>query len=446
MKRQAAFVGAFLTSTLFIICGSMVSKARPASSQTEGRINIQVTIDGKSSAASITLLPTFTAASADSSGQTKIDTASGSYTIAASTTQDGILYIGHVDSVAVSASRPAEVRLRLMKAPVKPTSEGMIRIVGRRLLVENKPFQIRGVGYEPYAIGTGPGWRPKDDAVYRRDFPLLAKMHANTIRTWGQVDANLLHVATDNGLKVIAGYWVPYEANFADGTTRAKLIADFRKYVATYKSSPAMLMWSLGNEQNYQNGNSAAWYSLVNELAWAAYDQEGARYHPVTTPNGEIGNLGDPTKETDDASLTYLDAFGVNIYRGSSFYSLFQDYKSKSGKALWVSEYGVDSYDQRISSENQDLQAAWDVKLWKEIDAARAIAMGGTLMSFCDQWWKNGSPDEHNPGGPKMNSDADGIADEEYWGIVSIARNPQGGVDVLTPRKVYYALQSAWQP
>jgi hypothetical protein len=396
--------------------------------------------------AAVVLRPSFVAAPTGADGATRLTVPPGTYTARASVTQDGVLHVGSVEAIRVTDGRSESVLLRLKRAPRKPAGRGEVRVRGRVLFVRGRPFQLRGVGYEPPQIGIGPGWRPAEDVVYRRDFPLLAQMSCNVIRTWGPVDESLVRIAEEHRIRVIAGFWVPYELrDLGDPVTRARLIGEFRAYVARFHAAPAVLMFAIGNEQNYQNGNTPAWYSLLNEMAWAAYDEEGRQYHPVTAAEGEIANIGTREKLADDASLPYLDCWGANIYRGATFGTLFRDYARRSRRPFWVSEYGCDAYDHRQDAENEATQARYATSLWKEIDAAKKVCIGGTLMAYCDQWWKGGDPHAQKPGGPAMGAAMDGIADEAYWGIMKIARDPAGGLDRVTPRQIYFALQALWK-
>ena len=46
----------------------------------------------------------------------------------------------------------------------------------------------------------------------------------------------------------------------------------------------------------------------------------------------------------------------VNIYRGSTFGSLFADYERVSDKPLLIGEYGVDAYNSDIAAEDEEVR------------------------------------------------------------------------------------------
>ncbi len=326
----------------------------------------------------------------------------------------------------------------------KPQSTGPVQISGRQLLINGNPYQVRGVCYQPTPIGVDGQFGLSDDTrIFQRDFPLLNQMGSNTIRTWGKVNTNLLNYANQYNTKVVAGFWVDYNANLWDPTTRNNIISDFRDYVGQYKDHPALLAWGLGNEQNYFNGNNSAWYSLTNEMAKAAYEIEGPGYHPVSIINGEINNIGDPTPgtETDDASLDYIDMWASNVYRGYNFGNFFQDYAGKSQKPLLISEYGIDAWDNANGQEYPETQSEWNKHQWEQIKAANGISVGGTIMAYSDEWWKAGNPWSQDYGGYIINgAHPDGYSNEEWWGLVKVKYNGLGQIDTVIPRETFYTL------
>ena len=319
---------------------------------------------------------------------------------------------------------------------VKPQSKGPVRVRGRKILVDGKPFFIKGVGYQPVPIGYNVNEYDifNDSGIYNRDFSLLRSMHCNAIRTWAEITSKeFLDAAYNDGVKpiyVIMGFPVEASFNYSNPNVRSKIINSFKAYVKKYKDHPAVLMWAIGNEQNYwYKGDSKGWYILVNELAKAAYEVEGKTYHPVTTPNGGVWNatgpIGDPDFKTDDASMKYLDVWGANIYSGWCFQGRIEKYADKSSKPLWISEYGFPGTDQTNQAEGADV-------LWDEMVANSDKCSGGTIMAYSDEWWKSGNPDIHE--------DSYGA---EWWGIVAGEKNGSNP-DIMHKREVYFRLQSKW--
>lgn len=334
----------------------------------------------------------------------------------------------------------------------KPPSTGRVRVEGRQLLVDGQPFQVRGVGYSPVPIGKRVSevatTMYSDPAIWGRDLPVLRAMHANTIRTWGEVTSHeLLRAAYNDGhdpIYAIMGFWVEPSRDLHDPAVRADIIAQFRRYVAEYKDEPGVLMWGVGNEVNMgYMGAKSDWYSLLNDLGWAAYEVEGAAYHPVATANWEILGIGDALAGASDADLPNLDVWGLTAYRGRDFGDLFAAYPARSAKPLWIAEFGVDAWDRHAGAENPAAQADYDGALWDALAAHPDLCLGGTVMAYMDEWWKAGNPAQQTPGGFPNPFFPDGQMDEAYFGLVSVQPQP-GGPDTVHPRAAYTALQQRW--
>ena len=164
-----------------------------------------------------------------------------------------------------------------LEVPIpKPISKGPVRVVGRDLQTDfynnggYDSFFIKGVGYSPTPIGSW-GDLIYPEQVYRRDMPLLRYMNCNAIRTWGKANSLLLDEAEQYNLKVLAGFWVSTTADLFDISFRLQVMDEFRSYISEFKDHPAILVWSIGNEQNYVNGDNWAWYSLVEDLSVIGY-------------------------------------------------------------------------------------------------------------------------------------------------------------------------------
>ena len=330
----------------------------------------------------------------------------------------------------------------------KPVSTGKVKIENRKLYVDGPEYKIRGYGYQAMPIGQSPniGYDYfQHPEIYNRDFPKLHSSGANTIRTWGKItNTDFMNVANNSGIKIVMGYWMDvWRDDYGDAVTRQRYIDDFRNYVNQYKDYNAVLMWAIGNEDNlFYTGNICEWYSLANEMARAAYEEEGASYHPTAIINGEIYNIGDASKCADDSSTWYVDVWGSNIFRGTSFGSYFTEFATKTGKPLYISEYGVDAYDKINLREDQDTQAQADVSLWREINSC-SVCIGGTLMEYSDEWWKDLTAGiwDHDTGGYPNGGMPDGHMTEEWWGALSIA---PGTPNIVTERKVYFDLAEEW--
>lgn len=334
---------------------------------------------------------------------------------------------------------------RLIPLP-KPPSSGPVRVANGRLQVDfdgdgaYEPFTIKGVAYSPVPIGSW-GDLLQPERIYARDMPLLQEMNCNALRTWGKADPRLLDQAHTYGLQVLAGFWVSTNADFFSPRDRTAIIEEFQDYVQSIKDHPALLAWSVGNEQNLTNGDNWAWYSLVEDLAVTAFLVEGLRYHPVATPNGDRTRIGLADFLARDSDLPYLDFWGMNLYKSDreGFAPTFLLYSAFSSKPLWISEYGIDAYDSRNRCEYEQTQAVFARNRLLEMRRS-SICIGSTLMAYSDEWWKAGDPWSHDLGGYATAAHPDGFSNEEWWGIFRVSKRAND-IDSLTARAIYDTLR-----
>ncbi|MFH1210075.1 MAG: glycoside hydrolase family 2 TIM barrel-domain containing protein [archaeon] len=386
-----------------------------------------------------------------------------------------ILFLLCIDFVILNS---VDVESRNKLETRKLMSNGPVRISGRDLLTDfdndgvYDEFKIKGVGYNAVPIGQNPDWGyilfndPQIVNMANRDFSFLRDMNANTIRTWSKANnIGFLNAAYNNNnkpIRIIMGYWIDptyspiypgQNVNYNDNATRQYYINDFRNYVASYKNHPSVLMWVLGNENNlFYQGNIADFYSLCDEMAQAAYIEEGDDYHPVAIINGNLFNIGNSNVHADDVSLSYVDVWGTNVFPGYSFLdqNYFNQYSPLSSKPLYISEFGIDAWHTNDMQNpgngylDEETQTDWDLHSWQELSDC-SVCIGGTFMEYSDEWWKANYPLVHDYGGYSTLSwdpiaQPDSFSNEEFWGIISIEDNGSG-LDIMHPRLVYYSLQ-----
>ena len=92
------------------------------------------------------------------------------------------------------------------------------------------------------------------------------------------------------------------------------MMASAQKMVMEFKDEPYVLMWLLGNENNYGVASNAdkkpqAYFEFVNEVArWIKSVDPN---HPVAVNNGDTLFLDIFAKYAPD-----VDIFAANVYRG----------------------------------------------------------------------------------------------------------------------------------
>jgi hypothetical protein len=207
--------------------------------------------------------------------------------------------------------------------------------------------------------------------------------------------------------------------------------------VTPIKSHPAILLWIVGNEWNY-NG---LYVDLPRDQALARLNEAAALVraadpsHPIATVYGEL-----PTAQTI-AAMPNIDVWGINSYRGISFGDLFSAWHARSVKPMFLAEYGADAYNATANKYDPESQAMAVRALTQELAdnsaafATTGVTSGGAVFEWADEWWKDsaGSPDQHEVGGiaPGGGPYPDQTFNEEWWGLVDIERQPRPAYDAL---------------
>ena len=329
-----------------------------------------------------------------------------------------------------------------------------------QLLVNGEQFVVRGVSYAPTPVGRTPergyNWW-EDEGTYTNDFPMIKQMGANTIKTYGSdATREALDNAYANGLYVIMGHWVNYLLNLSVESNRQNQKEGFLQYVRAWKNHPAVLMWAFGNEVELQyeakgTGRDVTdWYTLLQETCKAIKAEDNL--HLTIYPHiGFLGSgvLGDPAVKADDQSLSALDVWGANVYRGYSFRGFFDQYASVSSKPLLLTEFGCDAWDGTSGVEDQSTQASHISSQWLEIESnlsPNGVCLGGTVFEWSDEWWKSWHPSAGDVSVHDTLTDwtngnyPDPNMNEEWWGITAISPDTYQKM----PREAYYTLKDLW--
>lgn len=359
---------------------------------------------------------------------------------------------------------------------------------GTKLTVGGKPFMINGMNWDYFPIGTNYEyslWAQPDDivrAALDEEMGLLNDMGVNTIRMYAPVPARwityiyeqhsihtmLNHSFGRYGL-MIDGEWAA-NTEYSDPRVRAALLDEVRSLAEEFKNTPGLLLYLLGNENNYGLSwggaetediplkdqkttiRARAMYKLFNEAALEMKAIDGT--HPIAICNGDLLFLDIVAEECPD-----VDIYGTNMYRGVSFGDAFERIKKEYGKPVLFTEFGADAYNAVTKQEDQTAQARYMVENWREIYAnAEGMgkvgnSLGGFTFQFSDGWWKFGQTknlDVHddNASWSSGGYDHDYVKgknnmNEEWFGIAAKGPTNERGLYKLSPRAAFYALKEA---
>ncbi len=307
-----------------------------------------------------------------------------------------------------------------------PSSSKEVNVLGRHIMVDKRPYIIKGICYNPVLRGSD----TRDFSNLSQDLALMLEAGINTIRVYSPIDEvavlDEIHTA---GIKVIIGLEYNKDGNFDI------LSGTFIDYINKYKSHEAILLWELGNEYNYHpewfDGDINTWYTALNNAAELIHKNDPS--HPVTTAHGELPDA------LALSSCPNIDVWGMNVYRFDKPGNIFGQWEVVSEKPMYLSEAGGDSYmtiakDGYEQGVNEKAQADANAKIMESVFENRNICSGVTLFAFSDEWWKAGNNEVQDIGGWAPNSTGvpyDGTPNEEFWGIVDIDRNKKKTFNVI---------------
>ena len=387
--------------------------------------------------------------------------------------------------------------------PVFYSGQGQVRFVKYesghwQLLVDNNPFFIKGMSYMPTKVGQSPDngtlvdWMQEDDhhdgnisAPYEAwvdkygdnkrhadepivgDFQLMKEMGVNTLRIYYQpsmtVDKPFLEKMYQGyGFKVamsnfLGKYAIGSGASWSEGTDyenpeqQKNMMNYVRQMVMEFKDEPYILMWILGNENNYGVASNAnkkpiAYYQFVNEVAKMIKSIDPN--HPVAICNGDTLFLDKFGKYAPD-----VDAFGANVYRGDyGFGSFWDEVALHAGKPAFITEYGAPAYGGSSMTYEQAQQAQSDYHKgnWLDIlynsagyEEGAGNSVGGMTFEWLDEWWKDYSPSIHDTKADAVGPFPGGYYFEEWFGIFGQGDGSQSPY-LREPRKVYYTYRELW--
>ncbi|MDD2703388.1 MAG: glycoside hydrolase family 2 TIM barrel-domain containing protein [Candidatus Omnitrophica bacterium] len=363
-----------------------------------------------------------------------------------------------------------------------------------KLMTGNRPYVVKGVCYNPIPVGSSHDydWWSDPYKPWLVDGKLMKDMGINTVRIYqsGENPEQVKKVLKDLfnlfGIRVVMGNWLgfwEYPCPFyGDKDFQQRVKSEVLEMVKTYKDEPGILLWILGNENNYScQGNINPWstdeidaepdlqkqrfmrfqiyYSFINEVAQEIHKIDPN--HPVALGNGELIGLDVANQYCRD-----VDLVACVIYRGKTFGNMFRSLRATFDKPLLISEFGADSFNAELLKEDQNMQAFFLEAQWRQIyenlsdnPGEEGNCIGGIIFEWTDEWWKHNSYDPESwkihdtesnwsNGSYYFDIKANGNKNmnEEWFGIVAV--NPaekEGGLDKRIPRKAYYVLREFWK-
>ncbi len=388
----------------------------------------------------------------------------------------------HIASLLLFFSLSVSLLAQANKVVIEQNEKGIT------LLSDGKAFMVNGMNWDYFPVGTNYSyslWNQSDDFIRQAldyEMSLLKNMGVNTIRVYTGIQKKwiqyiyetygiytmLNHSFGRYGL-TLDGAWV-VNTEYSDPRVKELLLKEVKELAEEYKDTPGLLLYLLGNENNYglfwegaetedipvedrkSTMRARPLYKLFNEAALAMKSID--TNHPVSLCNGDLLFLDIIAEECKD-----VDIFGINVYRGISFTDLFDRVKNEYGKPVLLTEFGSDAFNAVTMEEAQREQAIYNVANWKEIyENAAGLgkagnSIGGFTFQFSDGWWKYGQTknlDVHDANASWANGGyafdyvpGENNMNEEWFGICAKGPTDVMGFYPLYPRASYYALKEA---
>jgi len=369
------------------------------------------------------------------------------------------------------------------KIEIKSNQDG-----GYILYVDEEALLIKGVGYNPTPIGEGPDYDffSNPNKPWLVDGKLMKEAGINCIRIYSpgkdlkKVKEFISDMYENFGIYTLMsdwlGLWDYPRANYSDQAFKDGTKNRILNVVKALKDEPGLLMWILGNENNYTfSGKIGFWtsseiekidtpqqkqirkaeiyYNFVNDLAKCIKKIDPI--HLVTLGNGEDSFL-----TVASGICNNIDALSIIIYRGKRFGNLFSNIRNSFNKPILLSEFGCDSYNAYKNFEDQEIQSEFILSQWKDLYANTAFGgkkdgnvLGGVTFEWVDEWWKYN--ESYEEGWTIHNTEAnwshgayfydirakDNLnMNEEWFGLVGLSEEMIDGLNKRLPKKAYYAL------
>ncbi|MCM8819564.1 MAG: glycosyl hydrolase, partial [Candidatus Omnitrophica bacterium] len=298
-------------------------------------------------------------------------------------------------------------------------------IFGYSLYVDGKPFFVKGVIYNPTPIGKGYDYDFYSDPnkPWLVDGKLMKEAGINCVRVYSvskdleKTRQFIQDMYNEFGIYTIVsdwlGLWDEEGPNYADENFCKKQKERILKVVEALKDEKGLLMWVLGNENDYTFSGSREigfwtsqeiekleptlksrkraeiYYKFVDELAGEIKKIDPV--HPVALGCGEINYLRIASQVCNN-----IDIIAIIFYRGKNFANVFESIRNFFDKPMLVSEFGCDSYDAFRQKEDEDVQAEYILAQWEDIyrnslcsGNPKGNCIGGTIFEWTDEWWKH---------------------------------------------------------
>ena len=390
--------------------------------------------------------------------------------------------------------------------PVSHAVNTSFKASGRAILLDGKPFFVKGIAYSPTPIGKTVGDVPLLDdplrnankPIWSRDLPLMVAMGVNAIHVYNVAPpgfdqqtgpiVQFLNAAWNGGKKpvyVLMSVYFTGDQLLNDAAVKA-IAKKYHDLDKKYAAFPAVMGVTIGNEIGTPQfiANPTWWknFNIVANAARRGFADGGAPGKLVTTSEADYDLAPVQKGEQNKAAV---DVWGVNIYRGRTVTSLFTQIRSYTKKPVMLTEYGASAarhtklkntyswvntpaglgvckptapsgvqatndVEQLPTSGNPNMAGLVDAasNVTKQLYAgykADRVVSGGFYFEWNDEWWKGNAatPAVHSGTVKFRNYYPSCNEDQGWYGLNAVAKG-RGTLDALTPRATLPAIKKIW--
>lgn len=301
-----------------------------------------------------------------------------------------------------------------------------ITVDGKFFAVDEDRFDFRGVTYGTFAAGSDGSRFPAHDRM-KRDFAAMREADFTVVRTYEAPTADLLDLAADWDLRVLAGIFYLDWRYVLGGSTRdyrrvtREARAEVRAAARRFAGNEQVLGLALGNEIP---ADVLRWYGVdaiagvIRDMVKVVHDED---------PDQLVTYANYPTAEY--LPLEELDFLTFNVFLENA--DELRRYLTRlhhlaGDRPLVLGEIGLDA---GATADGEQRQA--DV-LVAQLEVARERGVAGTcLFSWTDDWW---------------------VADERvegwHFGLTREDRSARPALDVVarSNRRTVRDVEADWPP
>ncbi|MDG2305572.1 MAG: glycosyltransferase [Candidatus Binatia bacterium] len=298
------------------------------------------------------------------------------------------------------------------QSSASPSVSERVHVDGKFFRVGDERLYVRGVTYGPFRPTDDSEPFPTRDQV-ARDFELIGRLGANTVRTFTPPPLWLLDQAAKSGLRVIAGIpWSQHVCFLEQGGPARDARDRVARVAAVQGRHPAVLALLLGNETP---ADIVRWEGparverFLRELAEAARER---------APETLLSYANFPPTEYLDLGFFDFLSFNVYLHREADlrrYLARLQNLAEE--RPLVLTELGRDSL-----RDGEVVQA--ETLSWQLDAVFDGGAAGAVVFSFTDDWF---AIDRDDPNG--------GVSVDDWaFGVVDSQRTPKPAFEAVRGR------------